>query len=185
MPILAEETSVFPSQLLEGLTQEPSERMWWAVYTKSRQEKALARYLCSRSIPFYLPVIDKMSLIRGRKVRSSIPLFANYLFMFGTEEERTCGLQSNRISQILTVHDQMRFDGDLQSVCRLTTSSMDLTMESRLVPGQRVRVRKGTFEGLEGTVVLRRGKTRLVVHVDFLQQGASVEIDDFLFEPID
>lgn len=185
MPILAEETSVFPSQLLDGLTQERSERMWWAVYTKSRQEKALARYLCSRSIPFYLPTIGKTSLIRGRKVRSTIPMFANYLFLFGTQEERTSGLQSNRISQILTVHDQKRFDHDLQSVCRLTTSNAALTIESRLVPGQRVRVRRGTFEGLEGTVVSRRGETRLVVHVDFLQQGASVEIDDFLFEPID
>jgi hypothetical protein len=38
---------------------------------------------------------------------------------------------------------------------------------------------------MEGTVLVRRGKTRLIVHVTFLQQGASVEIDDFNLEPLD
>jgi transcription antitermination factor NusG len=58
-------------------------------------------------------------------------------------------------------------------------------VESRLGPGRRVRVRNGPFAGLEGTVASRRGKTRLVLHVDFLQQGASVEIEDFQVEPVD
>jgi hypothetical protein len=30
----------------------------------------------------------------------------------------------------------------------------------------------------------RRGKIRLVVHVDFLRQGASVEIEDYMLEAI-
>ena len=33
-------------------------------------------------------------------------------------------------------------------------------------------------------VLSRRGRTRLVIGVNFLQQGASVEIEDFLLEPI-
>jgi hypothetical protein len=33
-------------------------------------------------------------------------------------------------------------------------------------------------------VLSRRGQTRLVIAVNFLQQGASVEIDDFLLDPI-
>jgi hypothetical protein len=34
-------------------------------------------------------------------------------------------------------------------------------------------------------VLVRRNHTRLLVSVDFLQQGASVEIDDFLLECAD
>jgi len=34
-------------------------------------------------------------------------------------------------------------------------------------------------------VLVRRGETRLLVSINFLQQGASVEIDDFQLEPID
>ncbi len=184
MPILAKETSLYPPSLLDDVLLPSSQNCWWAIYTKSRQEKALARFLLSREIPFYLPTVDRTSLIRGRKVRSSNPLFAGYMFLYGSQEERTQCFQSNRISSILPVHDQQQLSNDLKDICRLTESEFALTVESRLEPGQRVRVHSGVFQGLEGVIVTRRGKTRLAINVDFLQQGASVEIDDFLFEPI-
>jgi transcriptional antiterminator RfaH len=46
-------------------------------------------------------------------------------------------------------------------------------------------VRQGPFAGLEGTVTKRRGETRLLVSINFLQQGASVEIDDFMLDAFD
>jgi len=66
----------------------------------------------------------------------------------------------------------------------LIASGAPLTLESRLAPGDRVRVRRGPLVDLEGTVLSRRGQTRLLIAVNFLQQGASVEIDDFLLDPI-
>jgi hypothetical protein len=41
------------------------------------------------------------------------------------------------------------------------------------------------MRGLEGTVLMRRAQTRLLVSIDFLQQGASVAIEDYLLEPLD
>ena len=38
--------------------------------------------------------------------------------------------------------------------------------------------------GMEGTVIKRRGVDRLLVVVKFLQQGASVQLEDFQVEPI-
>jgi hypothetical protein len=38
--------------------------------------------------------------------------------------------------------------------------------------------------GMEGIIVKRRGRTRLLVAVSFLQQGVSIEIDSYLVEPI-
>jgi hypothetical protein len=52
------------------------------------------------------------------------------------------------------------------------------------VPGQHVRVKVGLLKGLEGTVICRRQLTRLLVAVNFLQQGASIEVDDCLLEPV-
>ena len=74
---------------------------------------------------------------------------------------------------------------ELQQLQRLIATNAPLTVESRLAPGRRVRVRQGPFAGIEGTVLVRRGETRLLVSINFLQQGASVEIDDFQLEPID
>jgi transcription antitermination factor NusG len=60
-----------------------------------------------------------------------------------------------------------------------------MTVEERLAPGRRVRIRQGPLMGLEGTVVERRNGRRLFVAVDFLQQGASIDLDDFVLEPLD
>jgi len=59
-----------------------------------------------------------------------------------------------------------------------------MTLESRLEPGSRVKVRSGPLCGLEGTILNRRGQTRLLVAVDFLKQGASVDIHDYMVEAI-
>ena len=50
--------------------------------------------------------------------------------------------------------------------------------------GQRVRVKNGSLLGIEGTIVCRRGEDRLLVAVEFLQQGVSILISDFQVEPI-
>jgi transcription antitermination factor NusG len=92
---------------------------------------------------------------------------------------------TNRISRVLTVCDPERLWADLRQISQLISANEPLTAEARLVPGDRVRVRYGPFEGLEGTVLRRGGRTRLLVSVDFLQQGASVEIDDFMLELVD
>jgi transcription antitermination factor NusG len=184
MPILAAETTIFPDNLLTELCTSDSTRRWWAVYTKARQEKAFARQLVKLRVPFYLPLVPKDSLIRGRKVQSYIPLFGGYVFMFGSEEERVRGLTTNRLSTILTVEDQTQLSHDLRHIARLIESEAPLTVEKRLGAGEPVRIKAGSMEGLEGTVITRRGQTRLLVSVRMLQQGVSVEIDDFLLEPI-
>jgi transcription antitermination factor NusG len=95
------------------------------------------------------------------------------------------GLTTNRISRILPVDDADQLVHDLRQIRQLIAANVPLTVESRLRPGQRVRVRQGAFAGVEGIVMKRRGEMRLLVSITFLQQGASVEIDDFLLEPLD
>jgi len=185
MPILGEEPSLYPATLLDEMASQPCERQWWVLYTRARQEKAISRDLLSFEIPFYLPLVKKTWVSRGRKVSSHTPLFPGYVFLFGTDQERVRSLTTNRISRILTIDDPACLLHDLRQLRRLIVSKAPLTVESRLVPGNHVRVRHGPLAGLEGTVLTRRGETRLLVRVNFIQKGASVEVDDFLLEPID
>jgi transcription antitermination factor NusG len=185
MPILGEQPSLYPSNLLGDMADEPSERQWWALYTKARQEKALSRDLLAFEVPFYLPLVKKSWASRGRMVSSYNPLFPGYVFLYGSEQERVRSLMTNRISRVLTIEDPAALLYDLRQLRQLIASNAPLTVESRLAPGNRVRVRRGPLAGLEGTVLTRRGKTRLLVSVDFIQQGASVEVDDFVLEPLD
>ena len=184
MPILEAETPLNPANLLTELSHHDASRRWWAIYTKARQEKALARALLGYDIPFYLPLVAKDNLIRGKRVQSHIPLFSGYVFLFGNEEERVASLTTNRISTILPVSDAECLVRDLRQIARLIQSNAPLTVEQRLTTGDRVRIKGGPLQGVEGTVLTRRGQTRLLVAVTMLQQGVSVEIDDFLLEPL-
>ena len=184
MPILKNEPSIFPDSLLDEEAPRDESRRWQVLYTKARQEKALARELFCQGVPFYLPLIAKDSIIRNRKVTSHVPLFMGYVFLLGTDDERLCALQTNRISRILDVEDAESLVHDLRQIEQLIAAGAPLTVESQLVPGNRVRVKHGPFAGLEGTVLQRRGKKHLLVAVNFLQKGASVEVEDFYLEPI-
>jgi transcription antitermination factor NusG len=185
MPILKEEQSIYPETLLDAPPTDKADRHWLAVYTKARQEKSLVRDLAKHRIPFYLPLVAKTNISRGRRRTSLIPIFGGYVFLFGCEEERVLALTTNRISRILTIEDPDQLVYDLRQLRQLISVGAPLTVESRLGPGQNVRVRQGPFAGLEGIVLKRRGKSRLLVSINFLQQGASVEIEDFLLDPFD
>lgn len=57
-------------------------------------------------------------------------------------------------------------------------------VDSRIAPGQRVRVKSGELTGVEGEVVSQRRENRLLVAVRFLQRTVSIMIQDFQVEPI-
>ena len=184
MASAVEQPCIYPEALLNGMLSEPSDRRWWVLYTKVHQEKAIARQLFGRQIPFYLPLVETNKVSRGRRLVSRSPVFAGYVFLFGNEEERVASLTTNRISRVLDIDDSERLSQDLRQIRRMIASGTPLTVEKRLLPGDRVRVRCGPLMGLEGTVLKRHGGTRLLVAIDFLQQGASFDIEDCLLEPL-
>jgi transcriptional antiterminator RfaH len=187
MPILAAETNLNPSDLLDSnflqnLDQEQCS--WWIFYTRPRQEKSLARDLLQRDIAFYLPLVTRRVLTRSRPVRSLVPLFDGYLFVYGSNDDRLRALMTNRAAHVFRCHEGNQLAADLQRIQRLIESGAPLTLEARLQPNQSVRVRSGPLADLEGTVLRRKNQTRLVVWVKMLHQGVSLEIEDCLLEPV-
>jgi transcription antitermination factor NusG len=185
VPILKAEPSIFPENLLEDLQTAVTDRQWWVFYTKARQEKSLSRELFTWQIPFYLPLVKNVLVSKGRRRTSFVPLFSGYIFLFASETERVRSLTTNRVSKTLTVDDSEQLIRDLCQLQRLIASDVPLNLESRLESGNRVRVKQGPLMGIEGTVLTRRGLSRLLVSINFLQQGASVEVEDCLLEKID
>lgn len=187
MPILAPETDLYPSDLLENESRlADTERQWWLLYTRSRQEKELMRRLHALQIPFYGPTIPRRSRTpKGRQQTSFIPLFLNYVFMWGDLPQRYAALTTNCISRDIPVSDGIELVGDLRQLQRLIRTGVAIVPETTLEAGQRVRVRSGPLTGQEGIVLQRRGETRLLVAVRFLQQGASVQLDECDLERLD
>ena len=188
MPILKKEPDIFPADLLEpatlaGLASE--DRSWWCIYTISRREKDLMRKLRSLEVPHYGPVLPKRYRSPNGRLRTSfIPMFPNYVFMLANEDERVTALTTNCISACNPIVDPDSLIDDLRQVHRLVDHGEALTPEAKLQPGSRVRVRSGPFAGLEGDVIRREGKTRLLLSVRYLEQGVSMELDEALLEAV-
>jgi transcriptional antiterminator RfaH len=121
---------------------------------------------------------------QGRIRQSYVPLFPSYIFIAGDESSRTIALKTNKISRCQSVSDTQQLVADLSRVHAAIEAGIPLTPEAKLVAGDRVRVRSGPFAGIEGYVLRREGKTRLLLAVKYIEQGVSMEIDEALLERI-
>jgi transcription antitermination factor NusG len=156
---------------------------WWAVYTRAKGEKALARHLHGHTVPYYLPLKRNSWRNNGRTFTSHLPLFPGYVFFHGDEDDRVTALESNLISRILEVPDQHRLWRDLRQVDRMLGSEVEVDRADVLELGQPVNIIAGPFLGLQGVLLRRGNQMRLVVEVAFLRQAVSVEVESWMVEP--
>jgi len=186
MPILPRQRDIFPAGLLDDRKTagchdavEQGPVSWIAFYTLSRREKDLMRKLEAAGIPFYAPLVKRRMRSSGGRTRLSyVPLFPGYVFSRVDDAGRRTALATNTVARWLPIPDRGGFEADLRAIKRLIDADRPLTPEALLEPGQPVRVRSGPLAGIEGVIVKRRGEQRLVVAVRFLNQGASIELED-------
>jgi len=188
MPILPPETDVYPADLLDEPSWNPeaAPQAWWGLYTRARREKELARKLKAMGISFYCPMIaQRTTTPKGRVHVSQVPMFQSYVFLCGDDDARREALTTNCISRCLPVSDVALLKKDLRQIQQLIESGAAITPENKIAAGARVRICSGAMTGVEGIVLKRHGQERLVVSVSFLQQGASVLLDECQLEQLD
>lgn len=186
MPPLSNEPTLYPTLLFDNLHDFGQGRRWWVLHTKPRQEKAVARALYRSAVPYFLPTLAKRKRLdqRGRVTISYLPLFSGYVFFLGNDDERSVAVRTNRLAGVLQVHEQELMAFELAQVHRLLESSQLVFPEDSLQVGQRVRIRAGAFEGLEGTLARRQSGLFFIVHVTWMGAGASVKIGEESLDPI-
>ena len=186
MSILAAEPNLFPETLFDRASEASDEdACWWVMYCLARQEKQLMRRLRALEVAHYCPLIAKRNRSPSGRIRTSyIPLFSGYTFVFGSNQDRYAAVATGCVSRCLEVADGALLRHDLQQIQELIALGRPLTPEARLLAGDRVRVGSGPFRGFEGVIIRRQNKTRLLVAVNYLQQGASMLLDDCQLEPL-
>lgn len=179
---LIEAQSPCRSQLIHRATDRNGR--WMVLHTKSRQEKAVARQLRAHDVAFFLPVVDRTRMVRGRKMRAQLPLFPGYLFLFGEREDGFTAISTKRVCQVIEVQDQARFVEEIDQIARALTAGAELDLYPFATKGQRCRITRGPFYGLEGIILERKRMARLILQVDMLGQGAALEVDADFLEPV-
>lgn len=170
---------------LVRLRPDDFEGRWWAVHTKSRNEKALARDLDQLGIGCFLPLARVDRRHSGRTTQVHLPLFPGYLFMCGEAEDRYAALNTRRAVRVIDVGDQDGFKTSLRHIHCMVNSDRPVDVYPGIRRGRLVRVARGPLLGLEGVVLRRRGVCRIYVAIDMLGHSAEVEVDGGVLEVID
>ena len=187
MPILPAEPDMYPDDLwVEVARPLESERRWFCLHTRPRQEKATARELRAARVPFYLPqIVREDRTPAGRKTSSILPLFGGYLFLFGDESQRVQALKGNRLVNVLEVADQEILARELHQIHQMLSSGLPVQPEPSAPIGGKIRIASGPLTGLIGTVIRRGKRDHFVAVVKILGLGATVMLEDWQVEVLD
>ena len=94
-------------------------------------------------------------------------------------------MTTNRLCQAIDVRNQEGLTGELAAIEKALAGKAELDPYPHAAVGRRCRIRSGPFRGMEGVVIRREKLARVVLQVSVLGQGASMEIEADLLEPID
>ena len=162
--------------------------LWYAVHTRSRHEKFVVNQLERRGIKTFLPLISEVHSWSDRRKVVQLPLFSCYAFVHMrllpelwytvTRTNGVLGFVGARGEGIPIPERQI---GSLRA---LLASDVPYTLSPFLQVGQRVRIRGGALDGIEGLLTARNGDRTLVISVEPIQRSIAVRIDQYQVEAI-
>ena len=158
---------------------------WWVAHTRSRHEKALAFDLLKRRDHYFLPLVEKSTIVRRRRFRSLLPLFPGYLFFAGDSSVREWIFTTDHVANVIPVRDQARLVSELHQLQTALASPVQFDPFPHLKRGSRCRIRSGSLRGIEGLVVKRAGISRIVLQIEMLGQAVAAEVDPADLERVD
>ncbi|MGO9340096.1 MAG: transcription termination/antitermination protein NusG [Terracidiphilus sp.] len=158
---------------------------WWALYTRHQHEKTVAEMLCAKGFEVFLPLYQSKRRWNDRVKMMSLPLFPGYLFVRGRNGRRTYEVMTPGVHKILSIGEEAALipDIEVQAIRRTVEGPLRVEPHPYLKCGDKVRVKRGTLEGVVGILVRRKNLCRLVLSVDMLERSVGVEIDASDVEP--
>lgn len=159
---------------------------WWALYVRHQHEKMVAEMLSAKMFDVFLPLYDSLRRWKDRRKVISLPLFPGYVFVRGGLERRLQVLTTPGIYMALYRGDRIATipEDEIQAIRRTVEGDLRVEPHPFLKCGERVRVTRGSLEGIEGILVRKKNLYRLVLSVEMLAQSVSVELDASDVEPV-
>jgi transcription antitermination factor NusG len=171
-----------------SLTAEHAgDEQWYALYTSPRHEKRVAQQMEQRRISCFLPLYRSVRRWKDRRKELELALFPGYVFVRIALKDKLRVLQLPSAVRLVSFNGQpvalpeAEVEGLRQRLCRAAY----LEPHPYLRVGRRARVHSGPLQGLEGVVVRRKERCRIVVSIDLIMRSVALEVDEADLEPLD
>jgi len=169
------------------IKQEPA--CWYAVQTRARSEKAIAERLKEQGLTTFLPLVTEVRSWSDRKKKVELPLFSCYVFaklVASNNDERMRVYRTNGVFRIVSMHGEAIPipDEQIDALRTVVTQQIPWIEHPFLKIGQKVRIRGGSLDGVEGVLLSRNGDRTLIISVDAIQRSLSVRVEGYDVEPL-
>ena len=167
--------------------EEMSEKAWFALYTKSRSEFKAAEQLQAIGIQYYLPVVAKWKKWSDRKKKILEPILKGYIFILADERERKLSLEPSSV--VRCVFDNGRPakipEWQIENLKKMLSKESDFLIQDGLIPGVKVKIREGPFEGIIGVVHESDNGKTIAVSIDLLRRSVIAHLPkESIFEVV-
>ncbi|HUY12640.1 MAG TPA: UpxY family transcription antiterminator [Terriglobia bacterium] len=160
---------------------------WYALYTRHQHENTVADILSNKGFCVFLPLYQATHRWKDRAKVLSLPLFPSYVFVRGGLDRQLQIMTTPGVYTIVAVAGRAAAisDAEIGAVRRMVESSLRVEPHPFLKCGDRVRVKSGALEGIEGILVRKKNFVRLVLSVELLMKSVAVEVDAWMVERVD
>jgi transcription antitermination factor NusG len=171
--------------LTHGLVERGSEN-WYALYTAPRHEKRVADQIDQQGISCFLPLYRSVRRWKDRRKELAMVLFPGYVFVQMPLQIRLRVLQLPGAVRLVTFNGQPAAlpEEEIESLRTRLSGSGNVEPHPYLNAGQRVRVRSGPLQGLEGIIVRTKDRCRIVLSIHLIMRSMAVEVDECDVESI-
>ena len=156
------------------------EPRWYVLKTNSRAEKKVHERLVLLGFTVYLPMVTTIKQWSDRKKKIEVPLISSTLFIQSAEADL------KNLFTVLGFHSLLYFlgkpaivrDFEIRNLKILLQENVDFDSEDSLdvVPGDKVEVIRGPFQGLIATSIEVNRTHKLIVQIESLDQRFVVHV---------
>ncbi len=172
----------------DGAGPEPERAQWYAIRTRSRHEKMVADQLEKQGIENFLPLVKQSRQWSDRVKEIELPLFSGYTFVrvVLSSPDRLRVLQTHGVAGFVGINcvGTAIPENQIQDIRTLLASNLPFKEQPFLRVGQRVRIRGGALDGVEGILSAQNDDRSLVISLEPIQRSLSVRIQGYAVEPV-
>ena len=136
-----------------------------------------------RGVSTFLPTITEIHHWSDRRKKVEVPLFPGYIFVHAVMSAyvRRSGMSARGAVRFLTMHGEPVAipENEIKDIRTLLASHEKCSPYPFLKVGQRVRVRGGALDGIEGRLVRHEGEKTLVISIEAISRSVALHIDGY------
>ncbi len=153
---------------------------WYALYTCPRHEKCVAEQIEQRRFPCFLPLYRSVRRWKDRRKELELALFPGYVFVRMALQNRLQILELPGVVRLVSFNGQPAVvpAEQIEALQDRLSGARNIEPHPYLRTGRRVRVKHGAMAGLEGIIVRRKDRCRVVFSIDLIMRSVAVEVDE-------